>query len=130
MEEGARSLPLKKSINLSLQIIITILTILKLFINFHESNEYSVFLIIDIIINFIILVDVNIIPFLVDKIDDEKLIAIGVTLAFSWAISFFTGLISISYLDSNDYLGIHRFIIYGRMALIPGFAASSEMIGL
>ena len=89
MEKGVKSLPVKKSLNLSLQIINTILTIIKLFINFHETKEYNIYVIIDSIFNFIILIDVNIIPFLVDKLDEEKLIAIVVTLAFSWAISFF-----------------------------------------
>ena len=124
MEEGVKSITLKKSINLSLQIIITILTIIKLYFNFHESKEYSIFLIIDIIINFIILIDVNIIPFLVNRLDEEKVNTIVFTLAGSWIISLFSGLISISSLYTNES-GIHMFIIFGRMALIPGFVVSS-----
>ena len=73
MEEGVSSMPLRKSIALSLQIIITILTIIKLFINFHEFLDYSVLLIIDIILNFTILIDANIIPFIKDNDYEEAI---------------------------------------------------------
>ena len=71
MEEGSSPPPLIKSINLSLQIIVTILTIIKLVMNFHEPLDYSVSLIIDIILNFLILILVNIIPIILYR-DEYK----------------------------------------------------------
>ena len=118
MEEGAKALPWMKSVNLSLQIIITILTIIKLFINFHESEKYDGFLIIDTIFNFIILINVNIIPFLIDKVSNDEVVVIAMILACCWALNIFTG-VYISYrLSSNDLLGIYNFTLYGRILLI------------
>ena len=127
MEKGVKSLPVKKSLNLSLQIINTILTIIKLFINFHETKGYNIVLIIDSIFNFIILIDVNIIPFIVEKVSNETAITFGVILAFCWGLNIFSGMIMIEFLISKDLLGIYNFILYGRIPLIAGFVGSSEI---
>ena len=127
MEKGVKSLPVKKSLNLSLQIINTILTIIKLFINFHETKEYNICVIIDSIFNFIILIDVNIIPFIVEKVSNETAITFGVILAFCWGLNIFSGMIMIQFLISKDLLGIYNFILYGRIPLIAGFVGSSEI---
>ena len=128
MEEGVSSMPLRKSIALSLQIIITILTIIKLFINFHEFLDYSVILIIDIILNFTILIDANIIPFIKDNDYEEAIfiIFIGI-LGFCWTANLMTGIILSFYLGSNDLLGIYNFILYIRIILIFGFMAISSI---
>ena len=128
MEEGASSMPLNKSIALSLQIIITILTIIKLFINFHEFLDYSVLLIIDIILNFIILIDVNIIPFVIDNesIENKFTFFVGI-LGFCWVLNFITGIMLSFYLDSYDFLGIYNFSLYIRIILIFGFMTISSI---
>ena len=125
MEKGVEPLPLKKSVNFSLQIINTILTIIKLFINFHESDKYNILVIIDSIFNFIILIDVNIIPFLVGKVSNDTAIKFGIILAFIWALNVMSGLMIIHLLISKDLLGINYFIIFGRILLIWGFAGTS-----
>ena len=128
MEEGVSSMPLNKSIALSLQIIITILTIIKLFINFHEFLDYSVLLIIDIILNFIILIDVNIIPFVIDNesIENKFTFFVGI-LGFCWVLNFITGIMLSFYLDSYDFLGIYNFSLYIRIILIFGFMTISSI---
>ena len=114
-----------KSVNRSLQIIITILTIIKLFINFHESFQYSISLFLDIILNFIILIDVNIIPILFEKTEKEIVYVFAITLAISWALNIFTGLYAVSSFYSNDFKGIYNFILYGRIVLIFLYVGSS-----
>ena len=124
MEEGVSSMPLRKSIALSLQIIITILTIIKLFINFHEFLDYSVLLIIDIILNFIILIDANIFPFVIDNgYEEKKFTIVAGILGFCWIANLMTGIMLSFNLDSNDFLGIYNFSLYGRIILIFGFMA-------
>ena len=125
MEKGVEPLPLKKSVNFSLQIINTILTIIKLFINFHESDKYNILVIIDSIFNFIILIDVNIIPFLVGKVSNDTATKFVIILAFIWGLNVMSGLMIIHLLISKDLLGINYFILFGRIPLIAGFAGSS-----
>ena len=126
MEEGCEPLPLKRSINLSLQIIITILTIIKLYLNFHESLKYSISLIIDIVFNFLILILVNIIPFASYYGSEEIFTGLGYTLANCWALNIFSGNFAFSTFESEDFKGIYNFILYGRIVLIPAFVACFE----
>ena len=126
MEEGSQPLPFIKSINLSLLIIFTILTIIKLVMNFYEPLDYTVSLIIDIILNFLILILVNLIPILLYIEEYEIAYLLGFILAACWALNVFTGLYAFSSFESKDFKGIYRFILFGRIALIAGFAGSAD----
>ena len=69
MEEGVRPISRLKTTQLSLQIIITILTIIKLYINFNEINyDDIIFLIVDNVVDFIILIVVIITPIFNSKL--------------------------------------------------------------
>ena len=46
-------------------------------------------------------------------------------LAVCWAANVLTCLWAASFFISKDFIGIYRFIIYGRIFLIFGFVASS-----
>ena len=126
MEEGSSPPPFIKSINLSLQIIVTILTIIKLVMNFLEPLDYSVSLIIDIILNFLILILVNIIPIILYRDEYEIAYGLGFILAACWALNIFTGLYAFYTFESKDCKGIYNFILFGRIVLIAGFVASTD----
>ena len=123
MEEGVRPISRIKTTHLSLQIIITILTIIKLYINFHEiKNDYIIFLIVDDALNFVILIVVTIYPLFIRK--HSYLISI---LGLCWILSLMTGLILSFYFASNEFLGIYNFALYGRLLLLFAFFVISGL---
>ena len=126
MEEGSQPLSDIKSINLSLQIIVTILTIIKLFMNFYEPLDYTVFLIIDIILNFLLLILVNIIPILLYKEEYEIANGLGIILEAWMALNIFIGVYELSSFESKDFKGIYNFLFFGRIALVAGFIGTCD----
>ena len=109
MEEGVSCI---RPTHASLQIIISILTIIKIFINFYE-NEISALLIIDIIINFIILIVVILSPFFEFKHSCFLCILLP-----CWFVNIITGSILSNLFVSNEFLGIYYFVLFSRVALI------------
>ena len=107
---------------ISLQIIIIIFTIIKLFINFHEYLDYSITLTIDIIFNFILLIEVILIPFFFHKdMDEDIFVFFMVTLGIGELGNVITGFIISFQLDSKDFIGIYYLILFGRIFLLWGF---------
>ena len=123
MEEGVRPISHIKTTHLSLQIIISILTIIKLYINFNEiKNEYFILLIIDSVINFTILILVIITPNVIFKLSYILCI-----LGPIWIINIPTGLILSFNFYSNEFLGIYNFALYVRIPLLFLFFVMSAM---
>ena len=103
------------AINISIYVIIIILTIIKLVLNFVET-VYSASVICDIIFNFIILIcSIIVIPI-------YKLFWIRMILAYSilfmWIGALVTSLLSYQYiLNDSNFKGIYNFSSYTKIAL-------------
>ena len=107
------------AINISLHIIIIILTILKLVINFTET-VYKASVICDIIFNFIVLI-CAILFIILYKISYTRFIFIGIIFGGSIA-TLITSIFSYSYiLNDSKMRGIYNFISYSKIVL--SFAA-------
>ena len=121
MEEGVKRISCVKSTHLSLQIIISILTIIKLFIDFHEI-EFNIFTIIDIVINFIMLITVIMSSFFVDHC------CFFCILGQCWFASLVFGVLLTSFFVSYELLGIYNFALFARMLLFFPFFVVSGLI--
>ena len=103
------------AINISIYVIIIILTIIKLVLNFTET-VYSASVICDIIFNFIILIcSIIVIPI-------YKLFWIRMILAYSilfmWIGALVTSLLSYQYiLNDSNFKGIYNFASYTKLTL-------------
>ena len=104
------------ALNMSLYIIIIILSIIKLVINFIET-EYSVCIIFDIIFNFIILIS-TIILIIVYKFYEIRMI-IGSIIMIIWIGYILTSVFSYSYfLNDSKMRGIYNFVSYTKISLV------------
>ena len=122
MEEGVKPISSLKSAHLSLQINITILTIIKLFINFLEI-EFNIFTIIDTVINIITLIVVFMSPFFVDNH-----LCYFFILGPLWFGSFVSGFSITYFFVSYELSGIYYFALIVRILLFFGFFVVSGLI--
>ena len=103
------------AINISIYVIIIILTIIKLVLNFTET-VYSASVICDIIFNFIILI-CSIIVIALYKLFLIRMI-LAYTIFLIWIGALITSLLSYQYiLNDSKFKGIYNFASYTKLTL-------------
>ena len=112
------------AINISIYVIIIILTIIKLVVNFTET-VYSASVICDLIFNFIILI-CSIILVVLYKLVWTRMI-MSFIIFFTWIGALVTSLLSYKYIfDDSKLKGIYNFSSYMKISL----CFASYFIGL
>ena len=112
------------AINISIYVIIIILTIIKLVVNFTET-VYSASVICDLIFNFIILI-CSIILIVLYKLFWTRIIVPNIIL-LTWIGALVTSLLSYKYIfDDSKLKGIYNFSSYTKLTLF----LASYIIGL